>query len=428
MTDLRSRITVGTRHPFLPLVCSVAAIALLTLLPASSRGLHESPTLFCPLCGDSAVEDALLNILLFVPFGFSLRRLGVPHRRVVVTGFLISATIELLQLGIPGRDTSLTDAIANTIGTGLGAVLCSHWRRILFPSAPRARSLALAATLVWLIVACGTMWSFEPALPARSYFGQWAPVDVYPASFRGSVLSAHVDGIAIPSGRLRNSAAIRVGLGADSSNVRIGASMGAPTEALSSIVSILDDRHREILLMGQQGTSLVFRIRMRASQLRLRNFGIALTTVLADSGRSVSIEASRSSTTQSIRVIGEQGVRIQSVRLTPRLGWTLFAPFAPILGPLSELIACVWLVLMLLPAGYWAARSYSAAPRFAVLITLGAIAIPLLISLLAFGGAVPGARDWLSSALGAAVGWAASGVLRHMTQNSGREFLVHSLQ
>lgn len=397
------------------MLCSLAAIAFLTLLPATSGGVHESRKL-CSFPGDSAAEDALLNILLFAPLGWSLQRAGVRRGKIVLAGFLISATIELLQLGIPGRETCLADAIANTVGTALGALLCSSWGTIAFPSAHRARFLAVGASIFWLIVACGTIWSFEPAPSETSYFSQWAPADVYPATFRGSVLSADIDYISIPAGRLPDSELIRGRFRSDSVDVRIVASLGDSTTALSSIVSILDDRRREILLVGQDRTSLVFRIRMRSSDLRLRNFGIDVPLISVHRGQSISIEATKSSRTQTIRVVGADGARVEYVHLTPRLGWTLVAPFSPILGPASEVIAAMWLVLMLVPTGYWAARSYPAAPRFAIVVTLGAITVPLLLPALALGAATPGVGDWLPSTLGAATGWAAGRLARHFAR------------
>ena len=75
--------------------------------------------------------DILLNILGFVPFGallFSyLSNLGwkgpLAGLGAVVTGFSISFTIEVLQVLLPSRHSSLLDLINNSIGTALGAWL-----------------------------------------------------------------------------------------------------------------------------------------------------------------------------------------------------------------------------------------------------------------------------------------------------------------
>ena len=72
--------------------------------------------------------DLLANILLYLPFGLlavrslpnrltALTRLGL----VLLSGALLSAAMELLQLNDLGRTTSMGDVYANTIGSVLGA-------------------------------------------------------------------------------------------------------------------------------------------------------------------------------------------------------------------------------------------------------------------------------------------------------------------
>ena len=82
-------------------------------------------------------KDAAVNILGFIPLGFILciwmrknggrKRLPVPFL-VVLTGAGISLLIELLQVYLPTRDSSLTDLGNNTLGTYIGAWLC---RRVI---------------------------------------------------------------------------------------------------------------------------------------------------------------------------------------------------------------------------------------------------------------------------------------------------------
>lgn len=76
--------------------------------------------------------DGVLNILGFVPFGFlAMSAISLaPHvsdRRqsviVVCSGLALSLAIELTQIFIPARNSSLIDLGANTIGTALGVVL-----------------------------------------------------------------------------------------------------------------------------------------------------------------------------------------------------------------------------------------------------------------------------------------------------------------
>jgi VanZ family protein len=78
------------------------------------------------------ISDVALNILGFIPFGGLLviywRGVrGWSNSKAaaasVLTGFLLSLAIELLQVFLPSRDSSLLDLIDNTLGSGIGAGL-----------------------------------------------------------------------------------------------------------------------------------------------------------------------------------------------------------------------------------------------------------------------------------------------------------------
>ncbi len=81
--------------------------------------------------GKSGVVDAVLNILLFVPFGFGLgerlRERGKSVRFILgvalATGMLFSYAIEFTQLYIPERDSGWEDVFTNGSGSFLGAVM-----------------------------------------------------------------------------------------------------------------------------------------------------------------------------------------------------------------------------------------------------------------------------------------------------------------
>lgn len=66
--------------------------------------------------------ETFLNVILFIPLGFFLPFLYKKYNRlanIVLAGFLISLSIELVQMFDIGT-TDINDLIANTLGTFLG--------------------------------------------------------------------------------------------------------------------------------------------------------------------------------------------------------------------------------------------------------------------------------------------------------------------
>lgn len=73
----------------------------------------------------SGPVDTLLNVLLFVPLGFFLPLLYQNYShisRAALTGFLISLSIEVIQMFGRGA-TDINDLITNTVGTCVGYFL-----------------------------------------------------------------------------------------------------------------------------------------------------------------------------------------------------------------------------------------------------------------------------------------------------------------
>jgi glycopeptide antibiotics resistance protein len=73
-----------------------------------------------------AVEMAL-NIAMFVPLGAAVG--WVARARWLWTLVALSVVIELLQLGLPDRQTELIDVVTNTIGAAIGYALARRARR-----------------------------------------------------------------------------------------------------------------------------------------------------------------------------------------------------------------------------------------------------------------------------------------------------------
>lgn len=78
----------------------------------------------------SYVSGVIKNIVGFIPLGFSFNLFLVACQRkrpalmTIVSGFLVSLTIEVLQILLPTRDSGTTDLITNTLGTWIGVFVC----------------------------------------------------------------------------------------------------------------------------------------------------------------------------------------------------------------------------------------------------------------------------------------------------------------
>jgi glycopeptide antibiotics resistance protein len=71
------------------------------------------------------VLEFLANVALFLPLGalLAVAFARLPWWAIVGIGFVTSVAIELVQLGLPSRFSTVSDVVANTLGTALGLLL-----------------------------------------------------------------------------------------------------------------------------------------------------------------------------------------------------------------------------------------------------------------------------------------------------------------
>ncbi|MDM8529324.1 VanZ family protein [Anaerolineales bacterium HSG24] len=80
--------------------------------------------------------DVVGNVVVFIPLGLGLA--GLLHQKqwqntlikVMASGFILSLTIEILQLMIPSRASDVDDLIFNTSGAAIGAFIYLSYRII----------------------------------------------------------------------------------------------------------------------------------------------------------------------------------------------------------------------------------------------------------------------------------------------------------
>jgi VanZ family protein len=118
------------------LIFSLLGIAYLTLFPfkfdfAASFAFHRYPFLLDTSVKRSTNTDFLLNVLLFVPFGFGLcaklRKRGNSRWTSLLLALAVGAgasyVVELLQFYIPARDSGWLDVFTNALGSVVGFFL-----------------------------------------------------------------------------------------------------------------------------------------------------------------------------------------------------------------------------------------------------------------------------------------------------------------
>ena len=85
------------------------------------------------------IKDIVINFLGFMPFGFvlfaTLNRSGGGFDKhaflyTVVSCFLVSLSIEILQSWIPSRSSNILDLALNTLGGLTGAAICWSFKKV----------------------------------------------------------------------------------------------------------------------------------------------------------------------------------------------------------------------------------------------------------------------------------------------------------
>jgi hypothetical protein len=384
-----------TRQRQAGLVLAIAGWAFIlvaTLVPAPDQAVTASDTsVWCLVCGELGLVDVTLNLLLFIPLGLGLGLLGVRWQRALLFVALTTLAIEVLQLSvITGRDASLSDLVTNTLGGGLGIALGRWWPRVLFPSRRASFVIAGLGAAGWLGVQAFTGFALQRTLPRSVYYGQWSPALAQFEQFTGRVVSVRLDSIPLPGTRLSNSRLVRETLLAPQSVLEARAVTGQPTADVAPIFSIFDERQREIILLGQDGTDLIFRVRTRTGPLGLRSPALRLAHALPpEAGTRIELRARYEP--GHYRLDAEVGGTTYSreLALSASWGWTFLLPFTHSFGAEMPWLTVLWVGGLLLPLGYYGGRSGVLRGSVGMVLLLallgaGLVLIPLLASFAAW--------------------------------------------
>jgi hypothetical protein len=390
-------------------LAGLAVVLLATLTPTQDiRGVVSMTGLLCLVCGDRGGSDVANNLLLFLPLAIGLRLSGQSWLRTVVAGALLSFTVELLQLRIvAGRDASLSDLLTNTISSAVGATIGTYLPRVIAPPPRRALALLAGGLLALLALLAIWAWLLMPRTPAGELTSLWANESSVMGAFGGSVHSVRLDGVPMPAdGPPPDPAWLRAQLDRGMTALDADVVSGAPPRYRLWIYML---RHRAplagALTLTQLRREAGLEVPSRALEFRMGAPLVTLADAFPDSaGIPVRLRATEKS--GRVRIASSyQGVeRSVELGLSPAFGWVMFLPFELGVGTGVRWATGVFLGLLLLPLGYWAAwtrRPLVAAGALVAGLVAGLAALPAL-----FGLPPVHWSEWLAGALGAAVGWA----------------------
>lgn len=250
------------RYAAVALAAITALILAVTLQPVPTQaGL----SVLWPFYGDRGTADALANIVLFVPLGAALAWFAPDSRRAWRFGFFLSLSVELAQRFIAGRDASIGDVITNTLGTLVGVALRRYVARGAYQP---SRALWPFAALGFAAAVGVTVWMLLPAPTSITYYGMWTPSLGQFEWYQGRVLEATLNGSPLPPQPLTDPTPLRDFVrGRGALVTRFIA--GPPTSAIAPLVSVFDERQREIVLLGPDRGDVVLRYRRHAADWNL---------------------------------------------------------------------------------------------------------------------------------------------------------------
>ena len=389
---------------------------MLTLTPEPG-GSSRTP-LLCLFCGERGGIDAVLNLVLFVPFGLGLRLLGLRTRSVALVSLLAAIAIELLQATVvPGRHATVGDVVWNTAGGATGAWIAGRLRHWFAPSPGGAiRLLRGYALLPVLFVAAGALL-LQPSVPDGEYFAQWRPPDSQPAPPHAIVLDARWNGEPFPNGPIADArpmiARSRAG------GVIVEARLNPVTRErfLVGVLAAVAERRRSAWRLMLGSHTMRFWVRSRADDLGFRSPGL-LVPVAATGVRTIWREPLRWKTGETLRiearrergrydVVAGTGSREQrfSYHTSPTRALLTVVPMEFATGYPSDALTLLWLPLLFAPLGWWAGRAASEGTRRveALLLPVAVVAVAFIAVPVASRLAIPPLIEWGAAMTGLAL-------------------------
>ncbi len=342
---------------------ALALVAATTLTSAPSQADRVAETIWsCVVCGEAGATDVLLNLLLFAPLGVAFRTLGLSWPRSLAAALGLTLAIETTQATLlAGRDASLGDVLANTLGALGGWWLWPKLAELRQPTRQQARRTAVAlwsaSTMVWLL----SGWGMHPEGSGRGpWVGQIGRVWSGHVAFPGTVDHVALNGIEVPNDSMPSVASVGTQLA-----LRIAATRHdsvTPSRPVA-LLRIVDGVGAQQLSAVQRGEGLLLSARVRAARWRVRT----PTWRYDDAMRAPSdvpwVFDWRWDSAGVVLRSGPAGAStlaaLDGFSPSVGLGWVFVHPFAAAISQQAFWWTALWLALWVLPFGWclrWLAR------------------------------------------------------------------------
>jgi VanZ family protein len=349
----------------LAIVAALVVVGVPTLTP-TPRAAPSSE--LCIICGSLGGVDFVLNVVLFIPLGAALWNARRRLRDALMAGLLVSVVIELLQVRtITGRDATLGDILANTLGSVAGAAIALgfvRWRNITGRAAQRGA--AIAGITAAMVIAMSAQL-LQPIRTRYPQWVQWSPVKRGEEPFRGRLETAEANGRTLHGREVLRPPQT---LDSRTRSLHVRATLKGPTppSERQAIIIRIANPLEEGFQLAQLGNGVVFRTNIVASRLRLRSLLIGLPDVLPDSGATPdgTFTFEGVSSPASIVVTGsgpDDQLTTVTLPRTVGLAWAVFLPWSIAIGPQWWLANACLLATLMVPVSFLSTRSHRSPDR-----------------------------------------------------------------
>jgi len=393
-----------TRHARLATAATTASliiIAFFTLGPGDPGEPLVPVT--CVRCGSVWLTDLTANVVLFIPFGVAATLSRLRPWRVMLIGFAVSLGVETWQfLGVAGRDATLADVLANTLGSLLGALGAPSLRASVNPEPARAHALVVASGLLIVATAVSVSPLLGPTRPAAPLYLQIEPDNEGPRPAPTRVSAVTLNGTRVVGvGRLPRSLDVRGALQRKRFILETRIHDAPVGRGLTVLVRVTPPLVAAVAEVGVSPDEWYGGTGLRGEDFGLR--GLRMSVPRERNGSdSVLLSVERTGPLLQLRARTPKGGSSRMLELSVLDLWVPFMPFRTTVGerPLPMSVALAFVVPAIL--GWWAglARNHV---DFGIVI--GALGVAATCPILTAGLAAPPAWAWILAITSILAGW-----------------------